>query len=631
MVLPYSRLSHLFLFLLVLQASLWAWPGIEKASTENIPTFQEKRTIAEMPDNVQSRGPIDSDEVPRESQQVESPENSLLQPNSDVENNFSFLSHNYSMVTKQKLAESLGQLRLNHPDIAEEIQTWRADDFSYDALQELKKRMRKALPISQEEIFQATLKEAQERKTKAMDCLKKSGELLNGQSQYFEGVKLHDEACLLRTLAYARREKYLETQLQLIRMIGRIHYVIETKRSAREIADKLQPEISCLNSFLNLIFTRDPGAAELLVKFNNASSIQEQAEILNKIKEIDFPLDSDLEKLAQNLENKKQLIRLLETFISKKPDALPTTVFHQIFFLEKFLPYVEPELPRTPTIISELESSKPQFSCANTALKFKRAYSLKLKASTESGLDANKKFIELIEQKKEPELVAKLEYMSLFLDLLGKRKWLPVRNVEYQFLKQANIFIEDYLLNLSTSNKGEFLPVIRKREDRGFIERIDCKTPGRLLASIMELTRARRDYQNQKVVKYHVQAALFLMKSAHEFHKQGSETPLSSLFRRVGEIFALAAYRERQQKSHFTFEDDMMAEDYARQASKLLAGEECSLMSHKPYFGNLALRESEVRFYRCHLEERLNLPVTLYGRRFGGSINEGTEDPIFTE
>ncbi len=242
------------------------------------------------------------------------------------------------------------------------------------------------------------------------------------------------------------------------------------------------------------------------------------------------------------------------------------------------------------------------------------------------------------------ELAEKLRYMSLFLEVLGSESsfFIPDPNSAadmlrfkrwvYPFLNQADAFVNYYLSHPTQPSNTEFLPIVTAESQRCFSAGY-FHGQGRIQASMMELTRARRDQQNNKVAEYHLQAALFLLKSAREAIEQRGDNAFCLRLRKIGELYALAAYRERNTGgvswgSSMVAEDNMTAEDYADAARKEIAGEECLINNHAPNFGNKALRSSETKFYRFQLENRLNLPYSIYGDIPGTVVSEGTEDPI---
>ncbi|MBX9577965.1 MAG: hypothetical protein K2W97_05770 [Chthoniobacterales bacterium] len=716
MTLP--SLLRLLLFSIILQTTLYAWPGGEEKLGKKEPTIEPAKSEGERemtdPENISSlqlRGRTLA--VKEVSQENALPKHGNL---GGISIGSLDPSAHYSAAAKKKLAESLARLDVNHPDIVREIQQWNVTNFSYSALQELKKRIIKTLPPKINEPFQQGLTTVRELRLQAKQAEANSSEK--------QAEEWHQKATTLQTQVYEEREKYVQEQVQNINEIKRFYDVIERNKAlaqAAQVALKIQPETPTWIGFLlSTILPSTPTAAELVAKFKRASSVEEQLAALNEIKKIDFALDFEkFDILDQNLENKQQVLELLEAVIRKKqPDALSDRVFQQVAVLEKIFTFMESEsdqlgeenlqaslkekrqasldrigglapmsllvekltsknveenVPIDCDAVSKLINNAPmdlelegsltvantqartsleravfQFFCADIALKFDRAcpaerlrsLNNKLTASNERTIDLN----EILRHLTGDRLALKLRYMSLFLGVLSSEsswfflstnnetKMLQFRRRLYSFLNRANDFVEKYSLHPAQSSDAEFLPIVTE-EIRDCFKGVYFNGSGRMKASMMELTRAARDQRNKKVAEYHLQAALFLLKSAHETVQQRKDNDLSSRLRQIGELYALAAYRERitgsrSSLSSLVAEDDMKAQDYADAARKVIAGEECLINNDEPDFWNMALRSSETKFYRYQLERRLNLPSSTNGNALGVRVFQGTEDPI---
>lgn len=714
------HLLNLLLFLFVLQTMLCAWPGgEEKLKVGEVKTGEVNSRNKIITDGsnfsiaVERGTTLEVKEAPASNVKLE--RGSLAGISIEALDP----SAHYSAAAKEKLAKSLKELAVNHPNIAEEVQTWKAANFSYSALEKLKQKIIKNLPSEINEPFQQGLAMVKELRLQA-----KQAEV---DSSKEEAEKLYQNAAAVQTRAYEAREKYAQQQVQKIKEISSVHDAVERNkmlRQAEQVASKIQSETpTWIGSLLSTILSSTPTATKLVAKFKRASSIQEQLAALHEIKKIDFELDfKQLDILDLNLENKDQLLKLLEAMIKRKnPDTLTVNVFLQIAVLEKLFPLLENKsdqlgaenlqaslkekrqasldrintlapaslltekltsenreekvtidfnivcglINNTPINVGEglslieakkeLEKEVFRFFCADIALKFDQAYNLergskwndyKTIISQTKEIDFDKAFDETMKRLNEPssELAEKLRYMSLFLEVLGSETsfFIPRPNSAadmlrfkrwvYPFLNQADAFVNYYLSHPTQPSNTEFLPIVTAESQRCFRAGYFLGQ-GRIQASMMELTRARRDQQNNKVAEYHLQAALFLLKSARETIEQRGDNAFSLRLRKIGELYALAAYRERNTgslswRSSMVAEDNMTAEDYADAARKEIAGEECLINNHVPNFGNKALRSSETKFYRFQLERRLLLPSSDYGESYGIDINYGTEDPI---
>ncbi|MBX9578589.1 MAG: hypothetical protein K2W97_08990 [Chthoniobacterales bacterium] len=338
----FPRSLILLIFFFLLSKMLCAWPGEEKE-----PEGNKKITIAKKNAEEERKRMINypSDErspsILKRSSTIGAGGPQEIQEEASDSNVIGHLGEASVQVTENALMESdqvfLEQIlaRIN-PAIAEGIKDQKAPSLDYHQKAAFQKRLISTLPDQVRETFQGRLASAKKLEAEAEEKEKSNSFLSIFDKE--EVTKLRVEAASLRREAYEEREKYLRSQLRDIEALHLINDLLnqsqekfkQTIQAAEGFAEKIQPTSSLLfGSLLSCFSSTDTEAMGLLEEFKKATSYEQRSTIINKIKKMEWNVNfSEFEKLTANFENKKELVRQLETIVPNFP--LPTKQRNQI-------------------------------------------------------------------------------------------------------------------------------------------------------------------------------------------------------------------------------------------------------------------------------------------------------------
>ncbi|MBM3857420.1 MAG: hypothetical protein FJ390_05590 [Verrucomicrobia bacterium] len=569
------RLFQLFLFLLLLQTPLFAWP-MRQAELGEEGVNQSKSNPRNNPVDIQTAGERSFEErsnIEEDRGLHEIPISSgdfIGVPVQSLKN-----------VSREHVAEQfskiLEKIREKHPDrdIVAGIVSQKASPLSYDQSIVFKKDLIETLPDNVREPFEEALAMARELKTQGKN----------------------EDATSLMAQAYGKREQYLKQQLKHIEDMHQISYGVNSARltkellqQAEEIAAKIHSithPVPILGSLLNYFFSSDPNPLNLIKEFKKATSNEGRSAALDKIKKLEWSVNfaaidklTARSKIKENYQNRENLLSSLETIAKEFP--LPIKQKQQNEKAEKVL-----ELPVTMEwlALSDVEARIQEMAPNSNLLKsvygtdgvekialdynavkqlidenepniiIQEGSSLE-----EAKLELQKNIFRLLgenisfkfrrvskkltsleklqerDDSKPSELNTRLECMALFLgmDMVTMsdnsvpeymKNWAQdtMRNV-YPILKRANDFIDEYTVHFSEATLSEDPEALNKvrellcmsHERRLFEYELHSEGIGRVRSAIMELRRAVRDQVNEDVASYHLQSALLLMQSASE-------------------------------------------------------------------------------------------------------------------
>lgn len=218
-----------------------------------------------------------------------------------------------------RLEKTLERLRRNHPGLATEIEYQQAASLSVDQRTSFKERLIASLPAEIHELFECARQKSYELETQAKNVLFSTE----------DAKKLIAQARSIRAKAYKERDDYVAEQLQNIKDVHRINYVLQKAKllwKATKAAAEIKPISSPIfGSLLSSCFSSlEPDPTELLEKFKNATSGEERSAALDAIRKIKWNINfSEIDQLIKNTENRKDLHHSLTTIAENFP--LPIT------------------------------------------------------------------------------------------------------------------------------------------------------------------------------------------------------------------------------------------------------------------------------------------------------------------